>query len=116
MAAATGMAQNAIDNVMKEFSSIGNATFTTAVQRNPHTRKVEKVVKCLTIEGDNGKKIIDVFKSEAAKHNTTQKISGGNTSMLFTTKNKASSRIYMISYENYNYYPKVKATTITSFK
>ena len=40
-------AQNAIDKAVDEYSSIGNSKFTSAVERDPQTRKVLKVVKVL---------------------------------------------------------------------
>ncbi|MCR4764581.1 MAG: DUF5024 domain-containing protein, partial [Bacteroidaceae bacterium] len=40
-------AQNAIDKAVDEYSSIGKSTFTSAVERDPQTRKVLKVVKVL---------------------------------------------------------------------
>ena len=40
-------AQNSIDKAVDEYSSIGKSTFTSAVERDPKTRKVLKVVKIL---------------------------------------------------------------------
>ncbi len=41
------MAQNSIDRMVKQHSTTGKSTFTSAVERDPATRKVVKVVNIL---------------------------------------------------------------------
>lgn len=46
---ATAAAQNRIDELTDKFSTFGNSNYTSVVERNPKTKKIEKVVKELTI-------------------------------------------------------------------
>ena len=43
------MAQNSIDRQVERYSAIGQSRFTSAVERDPRTRRVQKVVKVLEL-------------------------------------------------------------------
>ena len=90
-------AQNSIDRMVEQYSSVGGSTFTSAVQRNPKTRQVEKVVKRLEIEGAQSHKFIEAFKREARTHsNSTIKRKDSDLTIVITEENKQSNRIYML--------------------
>lgn len=57
-------AQNSIDRAIDNFSTVGNSTFTSAVERDSNTRKIKKVVKRLTMEGEGCKKLRETFEAE----------------------------------------------------
>ena len=52
VAAACAVAQNSIDRMMDNYSSRGTSRFTSAVEREPKTRKVLKVVNVLELRHD----------------------------------------------------------------
>ncbi len=110
-------AQNSIDHMVDELSTIGGAEFTSVVQRNPKTRAIEKVVKKLEIGGVNSKKFINAFKNEAKRNKTTTtKRSDGEVTTIITTSNPKTNRIYMIKYDDEQYYPDVSVTIIVKVK
>lgn len=92
-------AQNAIDKMIDNYSVVGGSTFTTAVERNPSTRKVEKVVKQLHINGVRANEFVRRFKSEAKQYrNVVETRKDGETTMTLVDKGKSGSRIYMLKY------------------
>lgn len=110
-------AQNSIDHMVDELSTIGGAEFTSVVQRNPKTRAIEKVVKKLEIGGVNSKKFINAFKNEAKRNKTTTTThSDGEVTTIITTSNQKTNRIYMIKYDEEGYYPEVDVTIIIKVK
>lgn len=109
-------AQNKIDDMVQRYSTVGSATFTTVVQRNPSTRAVEKVVKKLSVNGTTSKKLIDGFNAEASQHSVTRKQEGGYTTVVFAVPSAKSNRVYMIKYQNRTYVPFVEVTIIVNMK
>ena len=94
-------AQNSIDKMVTQYSSVGGSVFTSAVQRNPKTRKVEKVVKRLKIDEPQSRRFAEAFKREARAHgNSTTKQQGGDMTIIFTEENKNNNRIYMLKSED----------------
>ena len=47
--AASALGQNSIDRLVEDCSSVGRSKFTSAVERDPKTRKIQKVVKVLEL-------------------------------------------------------------------
>ena len=47
-------AQNSIDRMVEEYSAIGGSKFTSAVERDPNTSRVKKVVKRLVVNVSKG--------------------------------------------------------------
>lgn len=90
-------AQNGIDRMVEQHSSVGKSTFTTAVRRNPKTSKVEKVVKRLEVNATQAGKFVSAFRREAKRHDksTTQNGRDGLT-IVFVEENSKSNRIYML--------------------
>lgn len=96
-------AQNSIDKMVTQYQSVGGSVFTSAVQRNSKTRKVEKVVKRLEIDTPQAKKFVDAFKREARSHsNSTTKQQDGDLTIIITEENKSNNRIYMLKSEDNN--------------
>lgn len=92
-------AQNAIDKMIDNYSVVGGSTFTTAVERNPSTRKVEKIVKRLHVNGVRANEFVRRFKSEAKQYrNVVETRKDGETTMTLIDKGKSGSRIYMLKY------------------
>lgn len=109
-------AQNSIDRVVGEFSTTGNAEFTSVVQRNPKTRAIEKVVKKLTTGGHNSLRIVKTFNNEAARHSCTTNVADGFTTKIFTETDERSNRVYMMKHSNGRGYRDVEITIIIKVK
>lgn len=98
--AVTMQAQNSIDRMVDNYSSVGGSTFTSAVQRNPKTRRVEKVVKRLEADNNQSHNLVSTFLQEAKKHsNTTTRKSDGQVTIILTEETAKANRIYMIKYD-----------------
>lgn len=94
--------QNKLDEMVDKYSAIGPSMFTSAVERDPKTRKVIKVVKKLSISNRDTPKFRDAFKS-VATGNFTETISEGKTVMLLTEETRHCNRIYMLTFKTQNY-------------
>lgn len=106
-------AQNAIDKMIDDYSVLGGATFTTAVERNPSTRKVEKIVKQLHVSGVYANDFVRKFKNEAKKHrNVIEKKKDGETTMTMVTKGQTGSRVYMLKHTGSYYTTSANITLI----
>ncbi|MCI6702924.1 MAG: DUF5024 domain-containing protein [Prevotellaceae bacterium] len=109
-------AQNSIDKLIDHFSTVGNAVFRSAVERNPRTGKVVKVVKTLKAEGKAASAIRSAFAEEARKSNSNTSIKDGMKTVILTTRQSGRRSVYMLRepVENDNY-PEIKATIIIRF-
>lgn len=92
--------QNSIDGMMEHFSSSYGCKFTSAVERDPATRKVQKVVKVLELYDTGIRKFVDAFRNEGRAENFTEKYDKTGCNMMFTTQNGRQSRIYMLRCSN----------------
>lgn len=117
------MGQNSIDKQVERYSSIGQSRFTSAVERDPRTRKVQKVVKVLELYDKGVKAIIEAFKTESSNGDFTEKRDGNGCTMILTTKNSRQNRVYMLKCDspygydkNSNYYGHAKVTIIIKYK
>lgn len=92
-------AQNSIDRMVERYSTLGGSHFVTAVKRNPQTRKVEKVVKRLTVSTLQAGRFVDRFKNEAAKQkDVVTTTADGYTTMILTVEGATQNRIYTLRY------------------
>ena len=91
-------AQNRIDEVVDSFSTVGSSTYTSAVERDPQTRQVIKVVKTLETRGDIIKDIIDAFEQEHETGSFSRKEEDNEVTMILATENISSNRVYMLQY------------------
>lgn len=94
---AAATAQNSIDNLVDKYSTTGSSKFTSAVERNPKTRAVVKVVKVLEISGWlDIRPFINAFKNEARTGDFTERHDDDDLVMMLTTKSDSRNRIYML--------------------
>lgn len=115
-AIATATAQNKIDVAVEQISAVGNCTFTSAVDRNPKTRKVEKVVKMLKVEGRQARTLIAAFRDEKGKGSWSENRSGETTTYLLTQAGAKANRVYMLRVSDPDSYPQAEATIIIKMK
>lgn len=111
------MAQNSVDEMMGKYSTVGSSEYSSIIQRNSKTHEVEKVVKKLVVDGVNSKKIINCFNKEAKQNKTTNTSRSNDVvTTIFTVSNAKSNRIYMMKYDDEDYYPEVSVTIIVKLK
>lgn len=106
-------AQNEVDRMVNHLSSLGSATFTSAVERDSKTHKIIKVVNKLVMSGPNVKKLSRTFDGEAAKQKNSYSTKKDNIiTKIFTQDYPTSSRIYMIKYADESMFPETEITII----
>lgn len=92
----TGFAQNSIDELVADFSTLGSAKFTSVVDRDPKTRRVLKVVKKLELQGVQAGKFRDAFRKESSNGSFTQQQDGNIETLTLTCESPRQMRIYML--------------------
>lgn len=90
-----GHAQNSIDKMVENYSTVGSSSFTSVVERDPDTREVKKVVKVLTVPSHQTKKFHDVFIKEKDTGSFSQQLSGGVQTLTLTCEQERQTRLYM---------------------
>lgn len=98
-------AQNRIDELMDSYTSVGSSVFTSAVERDPATRKVQKIVKSLTLRGDIVNKFVRAFEEEkySGKYYRSED-SSGKVLVTLTTESGEEKRLYVLTYKGRGYY------------
>ena len=96
VAVAQAAAQNGIDRMMENYSSRGMSRYTSAVERDPATRKVQKVVNVLELQYTGIDEFITAFRREAATGNFTEKRTEDGLTLMLTVRGKRQNRIYML--------------------
>lgn len=91
-------AQNAIDKAVEEYSSIGKSTFTSAVERDPNTRKVLKVVKVLQPTDITINRLRRAFLEEQKNGQFSLVTNEEEETMTLTVENEKENRVYMMQY------------------
>lgn len=113
------VAQNSIDDLVDWYSSVGRSKFTSAVERDPKTRKVQKVVKVLELHENGIKKLIKAFRQEASTGNFSEKREEDGLTLVLTVQTAKQSRVYMFrGYGNYggeSNYSRCKVTVIVKY-
>lgn len=94
--AAGAAAQNVIDWMVDDFSSRGSSRFTSAVERDPRTRNVRKVVNVLEVENADVGKFISAFKRCAKTGDFTENYTEDGCTLVLTVRKAKQNRIYMI--------------------
>ena len=86
LCATAALAQNSIDRKIDHRTANGASNLTAVVKRNPDTRKVEKVVKVLTVGRWEANSFADAFYAEAHKGSFTEKRdeASGSVTLLLT--------------------------------
>ena len=91
-------AQNAIDKAVDEYSSIGNSKFTSAVERDPQTRKVLKVVKVLQPTNITINKLRRAFLEEQKNGQFSLVTNEEEETITLTVESSKENRVYMMQY------------------
>ncbi len=98
-------AQNSIDKMVEEYSAIGGSKFTSAVERDPNTSRVKKVVKRLVVNGVNAQRFIHGFKREAQRHrHTVTNRKNDETTITMVADDKKATRVYLLKYDDRAYH------------
>ncbi len=114
-AAINAMAQNKIDKQMEQISTVGSATFTSAVERDPDTRQVLKVVKVLKISGGSANKLYKAFMDERDSGSFSEQNTETERTLTLTCESKKQVRIYMLHLTG-RYYSHAQCTAIIKNK
>ena len=96
VATACAVAQNSIDRMMDNYSSRGTSRFTSAVEHEPKTRKVLKVVNVLELRHDGVGEFVDAFRREAATGDFTERRTEDGLTLMLVVRGKRQNRIYMM--------------------
>lgn len=107
MALSTALAQNKIDDLVDHYSTSTSSKYTSAVERNPQTREVVKVVKVLEMNYCETSRFVHAFKNETNGGELSESRSGNDLVMTLTMQGKKQNRIYMLKADGYyknNYY------------
>ena len=94
-------AQNRIDEAVEQHATLGSSRFTSAVERDPETRAVLKVVKVL--ETRNGSKLVRLFKEEMKSDKYQISVQSDKNyprqTLVLTTSDERRTRIYMLDHD-----------------
>lgn len=94
-----GQTQNSIDRLVEKHSTTGESVFTSAIEREPASQKVIKVVKTLKSNNMNADPFIEAFEKEAQHAIFKLTHSKDKTTLVLTTESKDNVRIYMLKYD-----------------
>lgn len=93
---AAAVAQNSIDRMIENYSSVGMSKFTSAVERDPATRKVKKVVKVLHLHNNDVSPFVKAFRRESKTGDFSEKYDNEGCTLMLTTQGAGQNRIYMM--------------------
>lgn len=97
----TVLAQNRIDNLVDRYSAVSTSKYTSAIERNPKTRAVMKVVKVLELSNTNASKFVETFRQEANSGDFSERKDGDNLIMTLALRRTTCNRIYMLKADDY---------------
>ncbi len=109
-------AQNSIDELVENFSTLGSAKFTSVVDRDPKTRRVLKVVKELQLQGVQAGKFKKAFEDESHNGSTTRQQDGDVLTMTVAQESPRQLRIYMLRLVGRHTYHSAKVIIIVKMK
>lgn len=107
--------QNKIDQLVETYSTLGSSTFTSIVDRNQKTRKVQKVVKSLTIKGKHVSELKKAFKEAAGTGSFRESHQDGEETYTLTVERPQQLRLYMLNLSGSTAYRTGKCTIIIKF-
>lgn len=120
--AASALGQNSIDRLVEDCSSVGRSKFTSAVERDPKTRKIQKVVKVLELSDADAGSFSAAFKREKGTGDFIEKRTENGITMVLTVRGKGQNRVYALrcdgscsSRKAGTRYRLVKVTVIVSY-
>lgn len=90
------MAQNSIDRLVENHSSVGQSKFTSAVERDPKTRKVQRVVKVLELANADVSRFTAAFRREAGTGDFTERRTDNGLTLVLAVPGKGQNRVYMM--------------------
>lgn len=102
--AAPALAQNKIDNLVDNYSAISTSKYTSAVERNPKTRAVVKVVKVLELSYTNIQPFVEAFRAEANHDDFCERKDGDALILTLACRGTKNNRIYMLKADDYYRY------------
>ena len=94
--AASAFSQNSIDRLVENHSSVGQSKFTSAVERDPKTRKIQRVVKVLELSDADVSRFAAAFRREAATGDLTERRTDDGLTLVLTVRGKGQNRVYMM--------------------
>lgn len=105
-------AQSKIDDLVDRYSTSTMSKYTSAVERNPRTREVVKVVKILEMNYCDVATFVNAFKNDDSNSDLSESRSNNDLVMTRTMRGKKQNRIYMLKADGY--YNKYGSTKIRS--
>ncbi len=97
-------AQNSIDKMVEQFSTVGDSKFTSVVDRDPSTHKIQKVVKILQVDQLGANKFVKAFRNESKNGTYSEEKKDGELVITLYTKGEKSNRVYVLSAKGGNLY------------
>lgn len=97
-------AQNSIDELVDNISTLGSSKFTSVVERDPKTKRINKVVKVLQVPGIQVGKLRKAFLKEKDSGNFSHTKDNREETMTLTVESSERVRIYMLRMETYGQY------------
>ena len=94
--AASAFGQNSIDRLVENHSSVGQSKFTSAVERDPKTRKIQRVVKVLELSDADVSRFAAAFRREAATGDLAERRTDDGLTLVLTVRGKGQNRVYMM--------------------
>lgn len=115
-ASITSMAQNSIDELFESYKSVGNSKFTSAVERDPNTHEVVKVVKMIESDVISVKSFKKAFEQESVKATSANKnVTDNNISHVLVFESNKQIRIYSLKYDNRPGFSWINASIIIKY-
>ena len=96
-------AQNSIDRLVDQYSSVGNSKYTSAVQRDPETGRVVRVVKMLSLPDQSVVKFKSTFQAEASTGDVYTETNGNAVTTTLIVSKPQTTRIYTLKYSKSRY-------------
>ena len=112
----TVCAQNRIDQMVNDFSTLGSSKFTSIVERNPSTGRVQKVVKVLEVTGPKAASFRQVFLKEKETGSFSQQQEGEEQTLTLSCENSKQVRLYMLRTTGRTVVNSAKVTIIVKMK
>lgn len=94
-------AQSKIDDLVDHYSTSNVSKYTSAVERNPQTRRVVKVVKILEMSYCDVTPFVNAFKTDENSGELCESRSGNDLVMTRTLQGRKQNRIYMLKANGY---------------
>ncbi|MCF0159715.1 MAG: DUF5024 domain-containing protein [Bacteroidaceae bacterium] len=113
----TAWAQNAIDDRIDDFKTLGHSEYKSVIERNPETHEPKRMVKNFKVSGPMASSIVQLFKDEAKKSDTENtSFKDGMVSCTFSQDYPESTRIYSITYPKELLARKAEVTVVINYK